>query len=515
MARPMAFEGWDLSSRLDWRGLGIGLGAALLVGGDLTVGGAHAATSTLAAIVAILAIAGAVRWPGFALGAIVVAVPLQLAALAYLYHLGTPAAVVRDLGFIKDGATGGICLAAIRASFAREGADQGHFDWLDRFSIAYVGIATGYLLIPILAPGSFGGEPWSVRLNAWRIDTLFVVLMIAARRLSFAAPTVKRIIIAVFVVAMILCGFGLYEEISNSGFNRFMVHTIQLPLYQLNVLHVAPPLGLDYVNRGPIGGSNILRVGSLFADPLSLGFYMVLPLAYGIERVRSTVSPIPVLGMLAGGLTVALANTRSAILAGAIVVVLSVWLAFRHRSRFRIRMVVVGLAGALVLAPFVVHSGVRHRFDQLFGSHQTTDEQGHVSSSTNGFHDLLHHPAGFGLGANPATGARSSTGNVTDTENSYLTVSSELGVAGMLCFIGMYLALLSKLSRARSLPGEVGRLASASWLAGCGLLVGGFFLPIWLDFAAALTFWGLAGVATARQPLPHAVASPGHESVEA
>jgi hypothetical protein len=136
------------------------------------------------------------------------------------------------------------------------------------------------------------------------------------------------------------------------------------------------------------------------------------------------------------------------------------------------------------------------RFESLFSTTQSVDNQGHITASTNGLNDVIDHPTGFGLGANPATGVRNHTTNATNTENSYLGVGTELGDAAMFCFIGLYLALLVELRRRSHEPGEAAKLAGASWLAGCGLLVGGLFLPIWPDFPVALTYWGLAGFAT-------------------
>ena len=98
------------------RTVSIGVPAAIVVFLVLRVGGLHAAELSIGALVALLAILAAVRWPGLAIGAVIVAVPLQTAGLAYLYHHGVPGAVVKDLGYIKDAGTFGVCAAAVRAA---------------------------------------------------------------------------------------------------------------------------------------------------------------------------------------------------------------------------------------------------------------------------------------------------------------------------------------------------------------------------------------------------------------
>jgi hypothetical protein len=45
-------------------------------------------------------------------------------------------------------------------------------------------------------------------------------------------------------------------------------------------------------------------------------------------------------------------------------------------------------------------------------------------------------------------------------------------------------------------------LANAMRTAGIGLLIGGFFLHVWIDLHTSLTFWGCAGLALGVAELP-------------
>lgn len=466
-------------------------------------GGLHAAETSLAVAIAAIAIVAAIRYPGGALGTLVVFVPLQLCLLAWAYRLGTPAALVKDLGYVKDALVGGICLAAVRNVAA--GRVRMRVDVLDVCVAAYVGIATAYLALPAAFPGILGGQPFNVRINAWRLDCLFAVLLIAARRVPLPPLAIRRIRAALYVVAAILCAFGLWETFDKAGYNHFMASTIHLPAYQHDILDTTPPRGNNYVNVAKINGLEFVRVGSLFGDALGLGFYMVVPLALAVEQIAQRRVPRwSVIIALAAGLTVVQTQTRSAELSGAIAIALALRLAYRRGSAATGRLAAVTIAAALVVIPVAAHSTVWPRLQSAFAGNSNTDNQIHSTSSTGSYRYLVSHPLGKGLGANPVTGTRFSTDISTHSESSYLQVGIELGLAGMIAFIAMYLALLWQLFRRARAPDASGGLAGAMWLAGMGFAAGGFYLHIWIGLAVSLTFWGLSGTALAAADGRHA-----------
>lgn len=480
-------------------GYGVRSGAAavlvaLLIFADIEKGGLHRAEETVAIAVAIGFIAIAARFPGVALCTMFVFVPLQVAGLAWLFKQGVPAQFVKDLGYVKDGATAGILLAMFRGGPGIR--HRARLDFLDWAAITYVGIATIYLIIPTLAHGSLGGLSFQVRLNAWRLDCLFVVLMFAARRVHFSKQALHAARATVVAVGLILLVVAIRESISSSWYNHFLDFTVNLPNYQLQILKVAPPRGGDYVVNTIIAGLSVQRDGSLFADPIALGFYMVIPFALCLHQLGDH-RPRPwfLIGLAGSAATLVLAETRSPILSAVVAIVLAVVLAFQSRSPGRYRLAVLVVAAAVLALPLSAHSDLRQRFANTINNTSSADNTRHESAVTQSVKKIINDPLGVGLGSNPASGQRFSTSTLTFSEDSFLQIGVELGAPAMLAFIAMYLALLSRLYQEARRRTERSSVAGGMWLAGWALFVGGLFLHVWLIFQVSLTFWGLAGAA--------------------
>ena len=115
-------------------------------------------------------------------------------------------------------------------------------------------------------------------------------------------------------------------RVASAAWNRFVVHTIQYTRYEINVLRGDPPNPFDIRVYGHVGGTQIVRAGSVFLSALTCGFYLVLGFALALERAARDQGRrwmIAALVLLGAGLL--LTQTRSAIL-GALVVT---FLAFR------------------------------------------------------------------------------------------------------------------------------------------------------------------------------------------
>jgi O-antigen ligase len=469
--------------------------AAIVVFGVLVGGGLHNAERAIAAVAGVVVLLLAARYPAATLGTLVVFVPLQTTLLSLAYRHGAPGGLVRDFSYVKDIGTAGIVVAAVVHSREMGRAARQRLDSLDWFALAYVGIATVYFIIPEFFSGSLGGQSLTVRESAWRLDCLFVILLIAARRCEFSPAALRRLRNLVFLIGGAMLWFAVYEAVSKTAYNNFLVHTLGLPQYQSNILHVTPPVGDNYVTQGVNGGVSTLRAGSLLADPLKLGFYMVLPLAFGLERLTTTgFRPLAVLGAVAGGVTIVLTETRAALVSAGIAILLLLWLNQRRRAPARLRVVVLLVAGAVLLAPVLGHTTAVKRFSNVFNTNNS-DSVGHVSATIGGTTKVAEHPTGLGLGANPATGNRFGTSNSSDTENSYLQVGTELGVAGMVFFIGMYISMLRLLWQRSRQRTPLGNLAAGAWLAAWALFIGGLFLQAWDSFEGPLTFAALTGAA--------------------
>lgn len=484
---------------------------AVVLFADIRLGGLKTAELSLAVVAAAGLIALSARYPGIALCLILGYVPLQMTLLSWCYKHGLPASLAKDLGYVKDATVGGIVIAALLRPRAHAHSRPHHrwsLDFLDKCAFVYVGIATIYLLLPMLAPSALGGQTFHVRLNAWRIDCLFVVLMVAARRIEFSARALRAARAVVVAVAVILFVVGVWEAISSSAYNHFLQSTIGLPSYQIHVLNVQPPAYANYVIYTDVAGLKVQRVGSLFTDSLELGFFMLIPLGLCVERLGIRRPSFTALAGLGAAITtIILAETRSAMLGAAVAIVLAVRLAFRDHAPGRYRLAGLVALAAVIAVPMGANTVLQHRLFSSFSSTPNQDNAGHVYSSSSAVKDIIHTPQGKGLGTNPATGQRFSTSNLKVSENSYLQVGTELGVVGMLAFVAMFLALLSRLRLETRRRSEQGSAASGIWLAGWALFVCGFFLHVWTLFTVSLAFWGLAGASIgppARAGVAHA-----------
>lgn len=460
----------------------------------------YRAAMLLGGLVACLVVAWFFRHVGAALGIMIVYVPLQILPLAYMYKHGAPVAVVKNLGYVKEAVVLAVCMRAFAERRSWRPADA--VDWM---ALIYAGIATAYLLLPLAAPGSLGGNSFSVRLNAWRLDTLFVIAFLACRRLQLEMQVVARLRVVAVGLATAVAGFAVWESVNSGSYDRAMVSTFAAPTYLIHVLQAPMIVTTSVLNRGTAIGSHvILRDGGPFLDPLALGFYSLIGLGIALERLTADRFRVGwALGAAASGAGAVLSVTRSAIIGGLTAIALTFMLARPGVRRIgRRRLTYVVAAGVAVLVLIGLGSALSLRFGNVFNVSSNSDNQGHLAAVQQSLRLITSHPAGLGLGANPVTGQLYTTSNLTISEDAYLQVGTELGIAAMLCFILMIWFLLRTLIRtARSATSSVrGSLAGGMWLAGVALAIGGLTLHVWTSLAVSLTFWSLCGVALS-QPL--------------
>jgi hypothetical protein len=473
------------------RSLVVSLVAAVVVVESLRRGVVFAEKVSVGIVVAWLIVVCAHR-PHVAVVGIVAWVPLQVPFLSLLFRLGAPAAVVRNLGYLKEFWALSLLLALFVAP--AEVRRRRRLDALDLLALGYIAIATSYLLIPFVAPGTLGGQPFIVRLNAWRAEALFVVVFFCIRQLRFSATLLRRARRIVLVVAVVVAAFALWEAVNRSGFDRFLANTLGYPGYRAEVLKVPPGF---LVHSTDVAGRSVSRAGSLFADPLELGFFMLIPLGIGLERLGARrLSPLAAVATAGALLAVVLSVTRSAALGAGVAGLLAVGLGSR-RSPGRLRMLIILGTTAAVLLPAAGHSSLKARFVGVFSGSRDSESQGHLNAIDHAFRVIVADPVGRGLGSNTATGGRFQTGIQITSEDSYLETGAEIGMAAMVVFVLCLLMLLIELRARSKLGGRGGELANGMWLGGWGLAVGALFLQTWLEIATALVYWTLAGLALA------------------
>jgi hypothetical protein len=434
-----------------------------------------------------------IKQPRLSVLGIVVWVPLQEAVLAYALHKGAPLILVRGLGFLKEFWEISLVFVAVRGV---RGQPRRRLDRLDAIAALYVALSLFYLVLPVAIHGTLGGLPFGVRLNAWRLETIYVVVFLAIRQLTFDPQFVKDLRRAAMVVGTVIAAFAIWEATDNHGFNTFLVNTLDYPDYRIALTGLAYSDPGNVLFQSTVGSASVVRAGSLFNDPLVLGFFSLIPLGIAIERLSAKkLSLLALVAAGGAGAAVVFSGTRSAVLGAAAGVVVALIAGIRFSpGRYRL-LLVLGLAVALAL-PSASHSSLRARFEGIFtGGSQDADNQEPINASRAALSDVLAHPGGRGLGANTSTGTRYGTTSITTAEDSYLETGEEFGLWGALLFLVLLGALLIELRGRSKLGGVRGELAGGLFLAGCGLLLGGFFLQVWLQLNTALMFWVLSAVA--------------------
>lgn len=446
------------------------------------------------------------RRPYLAVIGIVAWVPLQMPVLAYLFKLGAPVVAVRYLGYLKEFWAIALLLAIIAGP--EQYRSRRRMDALDYVALGFVALSAAYLLIPFAAPGSLGGQNFQVRLNAWRAEALFVVVFFLVRQLVFPVSWLRRVRATLFVVSAALAGFAVWERVDAAGFQHFLAYTLDYAGYTASVLNTGRgSAGLFTVT--PLGNGVVHRTGSLFDEPLTLAFFMLIPFGLGLERLAARRLSKLAAVATAGAITaIVLTVTRSALLGAGVAAILAVGFASR-RSPGRLRLVLAVATAAVLVVPLAGHSSVTGRFKEIFNGSQSGDSQQHITASRVAYEFILDHPTGAGLGSNTATADRFQTGIPVTAEDSYLETGAELGVAAMALLVACVLLLLIRLRARSKLGGAGGELAAGAWLGGAGLALGGCFLQTWLEIPTALVFWAIAGMALAEAsgdvPAPESV----------
>jgi hypothetical protein len=438
----------------------------------------------------------AVRRPQFSVMGLVIWVPLQVPILAYAYKLGAPLVLIKQLGYMKEYWEIALLYVALRSGRQEHGWRRRSFDRLDIIALLYIGLATVYLLLPIAFHGLLGGLVFSGRLNAYRIECVYVVAFLCVRRLQLDARFINEVRNAVMFVSVVLAGFAIWESTNASGFNNFLSNTLGYPAFRLATtgFHYGNPANL--LDPGTIGSVSFTRAGSLFNDPLTFSFFSLIPFGLALERLTTErVSPLAMAAAGGACVSILLAETRSAVLGAALAAFVAIAVASKGKPG-RFRFFIVLSAAVVLMLPSASHSSLKARFEGVFtGNSRDADSQEHVNATRGALHDVLHHPLGRGLGANTSTGVRYHSTNQTTAEDSYLETGEEIGLAGGVLNLLLLGVLLLELRRRSKRGGVRGELAGGLWLGGLALVLGGFFLQVWLGLVTSLVFWVLAGVA--------------------
>lgn len=170
----------------------------------------------------------------------------------------------------------------------------------------------------------------------------------------------------------------------------------------------------------------------------------------------------------------------------AILAVVGAWKKFPLISYF------VGLFNAGVYFIFLLSHFFGEWFWQVLLRPSST--QGHWERTADGIYYLQQNPFGLGLGdAGPASNHFATDYLGFIPENWFLQVGLESGFIGLVLFILILVFALYKLFKSEN------DFAITLGIGLLGLIFNSLFLHTWESAAVALTFWGLAGLALARE----------------
>jgi hypothetical protein len=241
------------------------------------------------------------------------------------------------------------------------------------------------------------------------------------------------------------------------------------------------------IDRYALGGLEYVRAGSVFLFPVTLAYYLLLPVGLVIGRTaRGTARAGHVIAgiVCTGGLVLTL--TRSAIAAVPFMFVLASLVGRKRASLFVLLVACFALA-----VPVLGATAGAERLNLGGNEASTSSTNDHVRQLRASVDRVKSTPLGSGLGTAGGISRRFDvTGSIVN-DSWYLQVGTELGVFGMMLYIVVLLGVLRALWRAAAQrPYEaVGPLCALA-----GISLGGLVLHTLEEFSVAWPVWLLAGL---------------------
>lgn len=445
----------------------VGVGCAI---GVMAAGRAPASLVYLGALAAFVGVMGLIAWrkPTMAIVLLVSALPFQHLVLAWALSLGVNIRIVSLARFWKDVIW---VVLVLRLVMTR----RKNWTRVDGMILVFLGLVCAYVIIPL------GPEPY-VRVIAARQIAAFLALFLVARHLSGLADAYPKVETAVLISATVVAALAFWNTLQPDAFKTWIDGT-GLNAYSLSIHGVPARATLD---RGSIGGLEYVRAGSTFLFPVTLAYYLLIPVGLVIGRIARGAfrnGHLMVGVICAGGLVLTL--TRSAAAAVPFMFVLALLAGRRRTTVFVLLAVVLALAVPLLGA---VTGG--DRLTRAGGNADSSSDV-HLRQLRGSLDRVESKPLGSGLGTAGGISQRFEvTGGIVN-ESWYLQVGTELGVTGMLVYTVVVLSALGLLWRASAHSSQPS-LGSLCALAGIAL--GGLVLHTLEEFSVAWTVWLLAGL---------------------
>lgn len=444
----------------------------------------------IAVTVGVLLVAALSRRPGPVACALVAGFPVAEIVLPLALRTGLPTAFVRAAGSWKEL----LVAALVVAAFRHRRAHPVQADRLDLLAAAFLAVLAVYYLFPGWLASTDLLIPGQARNVAARTLALPIVALVAARHIDLETMWRRRIATAAVVGGVLIGAGAIVEIMSPSTWQRFLHDLLDVNRYQRTIF--SNEAERTFIFSDPtLSGDKTRRAASLLGSHLDTAFALLLPLGVALHCLRARFSTPMVLSAGAIGAGLALTQTRSAILGGALIAVG----ALRSRpggSSNRVRLAVgMGLA-ALVILPLVADSALADRLTGAISGEDQESTPEHTERSRTALEAVIDRPLGQGLGSSGGIANRFHVQGRLLPENHYLRVALDVGVLGSVLFIGVVLTGARWARRRARASGSLLDAAAASAIAATALV--GLFLDSFDVITSAVPLLLAVGVATAQ-----------------
>lgn len=424
------------------------------------------------------------RWP---IGAAIVLAaigPINRFVILLIFNVVSSPLLMTAVRLWDDALVLVLLVRVTHEAFCRRKAP--HIMYLDVLVLFFIGLSALY----VFYPGTLGGNSLFNRFNGFRFDALFLLAYFVGRGLSLKRRHVRWLVLALIPTAVAVAVVAVFQwalpEQSSAFFNT------------LNYDEFMRQLGAsgELFRTRELAGVEVARVSSLVAGDLALSYYQVfmIPFAAGLFFVAR--KPLEQVGaaafLLAMLAVVVLTVTRSAILAGAIVLIV-VTLVGRGTGKMT---AISGVVVALALA-FLLVSGLTPSALAGLASPEEGSAQEHASRITTSVELLEAEPLGRGLAtAGPLAQRELLQGGFTN-ESWYLQIATEIGVVGAVLFAAALFATVvaAFISSTKVRDPWLRTLTIGAAGSGLGFLMVGVVLHVWEFSSLSALFWLMAGIA--------------------
>lgn len=248
--------------------------------------------------------------------------------------------------------------------------------------------------------------------------------------------------------------------------------------------------------------SEFVRIQSTLRGPNPLGAYLIVIISlvgsFIVMRHRRDRARYLLLFLVASLIVMFGTYSRSAwlgVLAAGMVMII-----VRNLNKQVIqRGIVLGVIAAGLLGTglfvfrdnYIFQTTIFHTSDESTSAVSSNFQRANALSSA--AEDVWQHPLGQGIGSAGPASLRNS--NPKLSENYFLQIGQEAGIAGFVLFLVLTGLLLKRLYEKRNTVLGLALLSSLT-----GLIIVNMLSHAWADDTLAYTWWGLAGIALARQP---------------